>query len=133
MKGQSSLEYFVIIGIVIIAISVVANLAWQENETSTRVHKANIAVNSIAATADNLYAQGPGAKTTLNIIVPSGYSSTTSSIGNKQIVFSLSTPGGNMDIIALTKANISGSPPTGPGMRIIVLETIEGFVNISSS
>ena len=133
MKGQSSIEYLVIIGIVIIAISVVANLAWQENEISTRVYKANIAVNSIASTADNLYAQGPGSKTTLHVIVPSGYSSSGSSIGNKQIVFSVNTPGGDMDIFAVTKANISGSPPTGPGMKIIVLETIEGYVNISSS
>ena len=121
------------IGIVLIAVSTFASIAWQENETSTRAQQAQIAINSIASTADNLYAQGPGAKTTLNVIVPPGYSQSGSSIGNDQIIFSINTPGGYMDVIGLTKANISGSPPTSPGLKTIVLETIEGYVNISSS
>ena len=133
MRGQSSLEFFIMIGIVLIAVSTFASIAWQENETSTRAQQAQIAINSIASTADNLYSQGPGAKTTLNVIVPPGYSQSGSSIGNDQIIFSINTPGGYMDVIAITKANISGSPPTSPGLKTIVLETIEGYVNISSS
>ena len=121
------------IGIVLIAVSTFASIAWQENETSTRAQQAQITINSIASSADNLYAQGPGAKTTLNVIVPPGYSQSGSSIGNGQIIFSINTPGGYMDVIALTKANISGSPPTSSGLKTIVLETIEGYVNISSS
>ncbi len=133
MRGQASLEYFTMIGIVIIAVSILAGVAWQDNETSTRVQQAHIAANAIASTADNLYAQGPGARSTLNILVPSGYSRTGSSISNKQVIFSINTPGGFMHVVALTKANITGDPPSSSGLKFIVLETIEGYVNISSS
>jgi uncharacterized protein (UPF0333 family) len=133
MRGQSSIEYLVIIGIVIITIALTAGLAWQENEISTRINQANIAVKKIAASAENIYAQGPGSKSVISVIVPVGYSSSKSSINENQILFVINTPGGEMTVFAITKANVTGSLPTGPGFRNIELKTIEGYVNITSS
>jgi uncharacterized protein (UPF0333 family) len=133
MRGQAAIEYFVIIGIVIVAITIVAGLAWQQNETSTRVQQANIAANKIASAANSLYAQGPGARASITVVMPSGYSSSRSSVQDNVITLSVFTPDGYMDVIVLTKANISGSPPTSSGLKIIELETIEGYVNITGS
>lgn len=133
MKGQAAIEYFSIIGIVIVAISIIAAMAWQQNETSTRVQQANIAANMLASAADSLYAQGPGSKASINVIIPPGYSPSASSIEDNTIEFSIDTPGGHIAIVAFTKANVSGSPPTSSGMKNIQLETIQGYVNITSS
>jgi len=133
MKAQVALEYFMLIGIVIGAISIISAYVWQQNEVSTRLQQATIAVNAISATADNLYAQGPGAKTTINVFFPVGYTPSLSSISNRRIVLKIYTPIGYSDVLGITKANVSGSLPTTNGLKVLTLETIGGYVNISSS
>lgn len=133
MRGQASIEYLVMVGIIIVAITVLAAMAWQENEITTRFSQAQVAAKMIASTAEIVYAQGPGSKSSINVIVPSGYSPSSSSIQGDRITLAIQTSGGTVDVIALTKANVSGSPPTGPGLKNIEFEIIEGYVNITSS
>lgn len=133
MRGQASIEYFVMIGMIIAAISVLAAMAWQENEISTRFSQAQVAAKMIASTAETIYAQGPGSKSSISVIIPSGYSPSSSSVQDNRITLAIQTSGGTVDVIALTKANVSGSPPSGPGLKNIDFEIIEGYVNITSS
>jgi len=131
MKAQIAIEYLAIIALVLAAISLAAAYIWQQNEISTRVQQATVAVNTIAAAADNLYAQGPGAKTTINVFFPPGYVSSLSSVSDNTIVLKVYTPAGYTDVPIATKANVSGSLPEGYGLRVLTLETINGYVNIS--
>jgi len=133
MKAQIAIEYLAIIGIVIAAISLMAAYVWQQNEISSRLQQANVAVNSIVAAADNLYAQGPGAKDQIRVVFPSGYTSSLSSISDNRIVLKIYTPIGFTDVVGETKANVSGSLPAEEGLRVLTLETINGYVSISSS
>jgi len=134
MKAQVALEYLMLIGIVIGAITIISAYVWQQNEVSTRLQQAVIAVNSITTTANNVYAQGPGAKTTVNVFFPAGYNPSLSYISaNKTIVLKIYTPIGYNDIVGITKANVSGSLPKSDGLKVLTLETIQGYVNISSS
>lgn len=133
MKAQIAIEYLTIIGMVIAAISLMAAYIWQQNEISSRLQQGNVAVNAIVIAADNLYAQGPGAKTQITVIFPPGYMSSLSSISDNRIVLKIYTPIGFTDIVGETKANVSGSLPTEEGFKVLTLETIDGYVNISSS
>lgn len=133
MKAQIAIEYLAIIGIVIAAISLMAAYIWQQNEISSRLQQANVAVNSIVTAADNLYAQGPGAKDQITVIFPSGYTSSLSSISDNRIVLKIYTPIGFTDVVGETKANVSGNLPAEEGLKVLTLETVNGYVNISSS
>jgi len=134
MKAQVALEYLILVGTIIGFISIVSAYVWQQNEVSTRLQQATIAINSITTAANTVYAQGPGAKTTVSVMLPVGYKPSLSYISeNKTIVLKIYTPAGYSDIVGITKANVSGSLPTSEGLKILTFETIEGYVNISSS
>jgi len=133
MKAQIAIEYLTIIGLVLAAISLMAAYIWQQNEISSRLQQGSVAINAIVTTAENLYAQGPGAKTQITVIFPPGYTSSLSSISDNRIVLKIYTPIGFTDIVGETKANVSGSLPTEEGLKVLTLETVNGYVNISSS
>lgn len=131
MKAQVAIEYLAIIGLVLVAISLSAAYIWQQNEITTKVQQAVIAVNTISAAADNLYAQGPGAKTTIDVFFPSGYDSSLSYVSDNYIILKIYTAAGYTDVLAITKANVTGSLPEEDGLKVLTLETINGYVQIS--
>lgn len=133
MKAQSAVEYLILIGMVLLIITPLAAYIWQQNEIGTRLRQGQIAVNSIAATADNIYAQGSGAKTTVGIVFPSGYRYSESNLANKTIQIRVVTPAGYNDLVATTKANVTGSLPTTSGYKLLKFELTGGYVNITSS
>jgi len=89
MKAQVAVEYLAIVGIVLTIISFLAAYIWQQNEVSTRINQAQIAVSTIAGAADNVYAQGPGAKSNINVFFPNGYEPSESYIENKTILLKI--------------------------------------------
>jgi hypothetical protein len=135
MKAQSALEYIVIVGISLGLITLFGAYAWQENEINTRARQAEIAVAQIASTADNLYAQGPGARSTINVYFPVGYQGDQSSVTkqNKTIIVVYTMPTGFGNAIAATKANVTGYLPNSSGYKQLKMEVIGGNVNITSS
>jgi len=145
MKSQTAVEYLGIIGVVLAIITVISILIYQQNETTTRLQQADFALKTIGSTADNLYAQGPGAKSQISVYIPAGYNLSGSKILNNSanfyniISFRVFTPAGSSDSIIVTKANLSKSSvlPSSSGLKVITLETFGNtsfaFVNISSS
>lgn len=133
MKAQVAFEYIVMVGVIIGAVALISMYVYQQNEIATRSKQAEIAVNTIASAADNLYAQGPGAKTQINVYFPDGYDSTQSSLSGKTIFLRIYTPAGYNDIVATTKGNISGELPEGTGYKLLTLELINGYVNVTPS
>jgi len=131
MRAQSSFEYMGIVVIVLIALVPLSGIVFNQSETSNRAKQAEIAVNSIASTADALYSQGPDAKTTLNINLPAGYISKESYIANNTILLTYTTPLGKQTAVARTAANITGGFSSGFGFKIFTLKIISGQVNIT--
>lgn len=73
-KAQAAMEYMMIIGMVLIILTPMVISIFQQIGVVSRSRQAEIAALQISSTANNLYAQGPGAKSTINIFLPDGYS-----------------------------------------------------------
>ncbi len=130
MKSQAALEYMLIVGLVLAILAPLVLYVYQQAEVSTRMQQAEVAVNAIAAAADNLYAQGPGAKSTINVFLPAGYSG--GSVSNRTVNIKVFISSTYADVIALSKANLTGSLPASSGYKQIVLEMLSsGLVNVS--
>ncbi len=131
MKGQSAVEYMMILGMVLLMLIPLAAYTWNQSDQATKSRQAEIAVGTIAAAADSLWAQGPGAKTTINVLFPNGYDSTKSLLANRTIVLRFSSSAGDQDAVAITKANITGSLPSSSGYRQLILEAVGSAVNVT--
>lgn len=129
-KCQAALEYMLIVGIILASLTPLMLYVFQQTEISTRMQQAEVAVNTIAAKADNLYAQGPGAKSTINVLFPSGYGGGT--VSGRTVAIKVFLTNAYSDVVAVSKANLTGSLPNEPGYKQIVLETLlSGVVNVS--
>jgi len=138
MKAQSSIEYLAIIGLVLLILSIGTAVIWQQNEVATRFQQADTTVRAIVTAADNVYAQGPGAKMQITVYFPAGYLPSQSFLpysaaNNKTILLKIQTPGGIGDIIGVSKANVTGTLPSSPGLKVVNLTAGDGFVTITSS
>lgn len=133
MKAQSSVEYMAVIGISLLIIIPLAGFVWTQNETATRVRQAEVSANTIAKTAESLYAQGNGAKATVDAIFPAGYDANKSYVRERTVLLRVVTPGGAGDVIARSDANLTGTLPAGPGYRVLTLQLVNGTVNVVSS
>ncbi len=145
MKAQAAVEYLGIVGIVLAIITTISIIVYQQNETATRLQQADFALKTIASTADNLYAQGPGAKTQISVFIPPGYNASASRILSSSanfyniISFRINTPAGRSDSIGVSKANLSNTSilPSSAGLKVITLESVGNsnfaFVNITST
>lgn len=130
MKSQAALEYMLIVGIVLAFLVPLILYVFQQAEISTRMQQAEVAVNTIAMAADNLYAQGPGAKSTINVFLPNGYGG--GNISNRTVIIKVFLISGSTDIVAVSKANLTGSLPKEPGYKQITLELLSnGMINVS--
>ncbi len=127
-KGQSGLEYLFLVGIFLVALTPIFVYSIDTTYLSIRTSQSKEAVQTIAATADNLYKLG-GGKTTIFVTFPSGINSTT--IANKTVNIRLNIAGGVGDASAVTEATVNGSLPTSEGLKKITLEVVGSTVQVS--
>lgn len=127
MRGQAAIEYMAIVGIVLAILLPLTAYIWQNNAGSTSVRQADIAANTIKQSADSLWAQGPGARNRISVFFPPGYNSTGSHLSNGLVRLSIAVPGGTTDVLAITKANITGTLPATPGYAWLDM-TMQGNV-----
>ncbi len=118
-KGQSGLEYMIILAILLAALTPIIIYSLDTLSLSIRTAYSKEAVQKIAAAADNLYMMG-GGKTTVAISIPSGVQELL--LQNRTIRMRLKIGGSYGDAIAVTKANITGSFPTAEGTAYVPLQ-----------
>jgi uncharacterized protein (UPF0333 family) len=138
MKAQVSFEYLIMIALILAAVTITYVYVNQQQQLGTSSTQAQVAADSIRNAADNLYAQGPGAKTQIRIVFPDAYISSKSSLGGTAgnlILIKIALPSqGETDVIAITRGNISGSLPETSGTKYLSLELLTtGVVNVISS
>lgn len=90
---------------------------------------ARVAVNKIRDAADAVYIQGPPARTYLELNFPDNIRST--SVGSREILMKLATPGGETDVYAVTIGGVQGSLPTRAGLVRILVKSEGNYVNIT--
>jgi len=129
-KGQISIEYAAVLVLFLIVLVPVLYIGMMDIQIAGQVSQARVAVDAIADSADRVYAQGPGATTTVEIYLPAGVN--TAGFSGREVNIKLNLPtGGTTDVYALARGNLSGVMPTLPGRHVLVLTmNSTGEVNI---
>jgi len=132
-RGQASVEYASILVLVIIALIPVAYLGFTSIEDGSRGAQAAVAVSALVDASDTVFAQGPGARTSVDIFIPRGTNAAKTGVAVKEIRINVyMTNGDEHDYFALAKGNLTGSVPSSPGRHRLRLEMLaNGTVQIS--
>ena len=107
MKAQASIEYLIIIGLVLLITIPLFQYGLSKSTESIRYQQAADAVNVIARTADEVHSQGIGSKDSVFVTTPSGINEVI--VNGKTITLRLSISGGNSDFIGISRANLSAT------------------------
>lgn len=128
-KSQASVEYLMIIGLVLIVVIPLFYYAFSQSNINVKINQADDAVNTLAKAADTVYALGPGSKKYVWITIPNG--GVGSAVTNNTIMLQLSVFGGISDFHTSTKPNLIGAFPYQAGNYKIPVEALDsGFVLI---
>jgi uncharacterized protein (UPF0333 family) len=125
-RGQASLEYIGIVGIVLVLLIPLFFYAVNKSSENIKLNQASDTVNTIAKAADEVYTLGPETKKFVWINIPGGVSSTTISIN--EVTLSLGKQNFVSDINAFTTAPMIGSFPKDKGTYKISIMHLESGV-----
>jgi uncharacterized protein (UPF0333 family) len=138
MKGQSSLEVLVTVGIVLAFTIPVLFLLLSLTSVGyekTATAQADASARSLADTMNFVYSQGPGAKKSLLLNVPASTQEVYAA--NGEAVVRIKTASGTVDAVSPTFAAISGTRQTTrtatgqkTGLFIISVENDDGKVKL---
>ncbi|NYZ78652.1 hypothetical protein H0N99_00730 [Candidatus Micrarchaeota archaeon] len=118
--GQVGIEYMAILVLFLIILIPVMYIGMMDIQIEGQTSQARIAVDSIADTADRVYAQGPGTTTTVEVYLPAGIN--YASFSNREVNINLYLPtGSSTDVYALSRGNLTGTMPTLPGRHVLVV------------
>ncbi|MBI4399211.1 class III signal peptide-containing protein [Candidatus Micrarchaeota archaeon] len=130
MKGQLSIEYIVIIGLVLIILMPIVYLSWQYSQSTSQTTQVQSSLNTIIEASNLVYSQGPGARTRVLIYFPNNVNSTR--IQGREVNIQLLVPGGTTDVFGLANGNLTGNISTRSGQHVLRIEMLaNATVNIS--
>lgn len=131
-RGQVGIEYMAILVLFLIILIPVMYIGMMDIQIEGQTSQARIAVDSIADTADRVYAQGPGSTSTVEVYLPAGMNPARSYINNSEVNINLYlASGGNTDVYAIARGNFTpGNLPTLPGRHVLVV-TMNSIGNVS--
>lgn len=124
-RGQVGIEYMAILVLFLVILIPVMYMGMMDIQIEGQTSQARIAVDSIADTADRIYAQGPGSKTTVEVYLPPGINYANFTNHEVDINLYLAT-GGTTDVFAIargnfTPGNLTNSTPPLPGRHVLVV------------
>src|SRR5271157_706436 len=119
-RGQVGIEYMAIIVLFLIILIPVMYIGMMDIQIEGQTSQARVAVDSVADTANRVYAQGPGTTTTVEVYLPAGIN--YAKFTNQEVDINLNLPtGSTTDVYALSEGNITGIMPTLPGRHVLVV------------
>lgn len=156
MRGQISIEYIIIVGLILFLTIPLLYYATQRSNEDVRSSEIDTAINSIKSTADKVYSLGLGTKDYTWVTIPTGVQefkvglgeltdgNDQAGVGINEILFKMSLFGGITDISKSTIApricRKSGTTlPTRPGNYKITIEYVnrneqpDGLCNLEIS
>jgi uncharacterized protein (UPF0333 family) len=134
MKAQSSVEYMMVLAILIIIVLPLLYYAMNQLTNSIKINNADETVNVLANAADSVYALGEGSRKYVWINMPSGIENAY--MNNNLINIDLNVFGGISNIYAKTKANLTGVLPISKGTYRVVIEMLESgnvFISVAKA
>ena len=127
-KAQVSAEYLMIVGIIFIAVITLFVYAMKESNDAVRINEAREFTDTLAKTADMVYALGPGSQDYVQAALPSSVESI--SISGNEISLKMRIFGGTSDVFSETKAVVNGSLSTAKGNHYVLVKAMENAVQI---
>lgn len=132
MKGQASLEQLMVTAVGLTFVGIIFFFAMTSASDTVRIAQARDAVEKIARSADLVYVLGPGSKTSIDVLMPDGVTST--SISGRMVLITVSTSSGKNDIFSSPRQNVSGSLTSRSGRQTVTLTVnSSGAVVINST
>ncbi len=131
-RAQAAMEYMLMVGL---AILIVVPLWFYVNDQVGKTQEemqltyARVAVNKIRDAADAVYIQGPPARTYLELNFPDNIRAT--SVGSREILMKMATPGGLTDVYAVTIGEVQGSLTTRAGLVRVLVKSEGSYVNVT--
>jgi len=126
MKGQSSIEYLMIIGVILLIIIPIFYYAFSSSSSDVRINQANSVVEVLKGAANTVYSIGPGSKKYVWITVPDGV--VNSNIDGDEISLKINLYGDLSDVFSNTKPNVTGQIPIIEGRYQIPVEMLDSGV-----
>lgn len=131
MRGQSSFEYIILMGMILVILIPVFYYSTRESSQNINVNQGNDVVNSVANTVNSIYSLGPGNKEYIQVVIPGGIESVN--IEGNEVAIKMHAFGDAADIFATTIANVTGQIPTRKGPALISIEVLDSGVVLIGS
>ncbi|MCK5373238.1 MAG: hypothetical protein KAJ20_02790 [Candidatus Aenigmarchaeota archaeon] len=125
-KGQSGLEYMIIVIIAMLLITPVilkGTSMLTDMKSDVNVMTAKGAINEISDAAESVFAQGEPAKITVNSEFPENINQTY--VGSREIMIQLNAYGGVTDIVNRFDFNVTGYLPQNNGRYDITIRAVK--------
>jgi hypothetical protein len=130
-QGQASIEYLMVVGIVLIIVFVLFYFVFFKSSENIKLVQAEDFVTSLVQGADEVYSLAPGTKKTIWVNLPGGVQSAI--IYPNEISLTISVSGGTSDIVAISRAPLVGTLPSGKGTHRISVEHLPNGVVLVGS
>lgn len=121
-RGQIATEYLILIGIALLAIIPIFYYSLSSSSQTVRLNEAEDFVNSIAKTADRVYALGPGSQDYIQVSVPGNIESIT--FDRNEVILKIYIHEKISDVFAISKTNLTGSVSTSSGSKHVYVKTL---------
>ena len=131
MRGQVAFEYMVIVILVLLfLVPVWIYITNMQNETNTEfiLSYSKLATKELTSSADLLYSQGPPAKISADIYIPSNVQEII--IQNNSVIFKVYFKNTITDVFSTSDSQLNGSLPSNEGNYRVTMEAMDGFVQI---
>lgn len=122
-RGQIAVEYVLLVGIALLALIPISYYAITESSKNIRMNEASDFVDTLAYTANMVYALGPGSQDYISVTVPGGVKSIT--FDRNEVEMKMSVSGKDYDVFAASKANLTGSISTSQGTHHVYVRTLD--------
>lgn len=128
-RGQVVIEYAMLIGLVLVAVSIIAVFAFDSTSSSSSMNKTGIALRVLSKSAEQVASLGPGTKIIAKIDLPDNVSGQL--ISKNSLVYHVKINDGNTSVIEETSVGITGELPIASGIVFVPIEVLEnGLVRI---
>ena len=131
-RGQAAFEYLILVGVLLVILMALFYYVSNYSAQNLKIEQAEDTVQTLAKTAESMYALGPGNRDFIWVNMPGSVSETK--VEDNEIMIRLFIFGDYSDFYVRTNADVTGTLPTQKGRYKILIETLDsGVVQIGQA
>lgn len=132
MKGQSAVEYMVIIAIGLVILTPIlyySGQSFRNYKEDTNILAAKNTVEKIGENVDWICSQGSPSRVRINVYIPENI--IQGSLQDKTVLFNIDSESGPKDVFYETVCDMNGELPVKSGFYYLSVAAVNGYVNIT--